>query len=145
MRRAAALAVAAVMTGGAAIVRLRQNRRAPDRDAAVGPALLDGALQQALAADHLHAGQKVAVGQLRQSFRRAADTDEGFDLVVVRRNLGVADRPIVAVAIVRGGFEIIIRKPVALATPHNRAPADLPTTYPIKRLVRRRRVRIGDV
>src|SRR5689334_25233763 len=112
MCRAAALAVAAVMTGGAAIERAREDRRAPDGDAAFGPALLDGALQQALAAEHLHAGQELAVGQLRQVFSRAADADKRFDFVVVRREVFVAVRSVVAVAVVGGGLQVVIREAV---------------------------------
>src|SRR3954471_10112989 len=142
MCRAAALAMAAVMTGGAAIVFLGENRCAPDGDAALGPALLDGALQQALAADHLHAGQETAIGQLRQVFISAADADERFDLVIVRCQLFITDRPVVAVTVMARRFEIIIREAITLAAPHNRAPADLATAYPIEGLVGGRCVRV---
>src|SRR5581483_12495919 len=142
MRRTAALAMAAVMTGGAAIVFLREDRRAPDGDAAFGPALLDGALQQALAADHLHGGQETAIGQLRQVFISAADADERFDLIIVRSQLFITDRPVIAVTVMARRLEIIIRQSITLAAPHNRAPADLATAYPIEGLVGGRRVRV---
>jgi hypothetical protein len=68
--------------------------------------------------------------QLRQSFGLAGDPDELLDVVVPRRDIGVADRPVDADPFARIGLEIEIAPAVDLPAPHDRAPAHLPAANP---------------
>ena len=132
--RAAAIAVTAVVTRRAAVVPLSQYRRSPDGDLAIAPPALDGSLEKLFAAGHLHRRKKLSVGKIWNVLVRAADADELFDLVIVRRELGVGNRPVVAVAVSARGFEFIIRQAIALASPGDRATSDLAAANPIERL-----------
>src|SRR5215510_1925505 len=80
----------------------------------------------------MHCGQKLAVRQLRQLFVSAGDSNELLDFVVIRREVGVAYRPVVTITIAAGSLEFVIRQPVGLATPHDRAAANLASSDPFK-------------
>src|ERR1700720_3772179 len=56
--RATTIAVAAVVTRGAAVVSLSQYRGAPNRHSAIFPTALDSLLQEPFAARHLHRRQE---------------------------------------------------------------------------------------
>src|SRR5262245_64096944 len=86
------------------------------------PGLFDAALQDSLAAQHRLRLLKYAVGQLWQALFRAHYADQLINAVVVRLYVGVRDRPVVAVSVVRGGFEIVIAHFKSRAAPANRRP-----------------------
>jgi hypothetical protein len=137
--------MAAVMASGATLMRFGQDRRAADNDFATRKFALDGFLQNPLAAGHRHRRQKLAVGQLRQIFIRAADPDEILDLVVIGFEILVTERPRFTVAIALGSFEIVIAQAIRLATPGDRTPANLTSANPPERLVFRSRVRVVNI
>ena len=87
-------------------------------------------------ASERHGRLKFAVRQFAQTFGLPADTYVLFHQVVVRLEILVTQRPIFAVAIVAGGFEIVIAKAQADASPNIRATARHPqTAEPMKRFV----------
>ena len=90
---AATRAGTAVVTRGTPVQRLREHGGASDGQHPPEP-VGDRLLQNLFTAGQRHRRQELAVGQLRQVLRLTADTDESFDLVVVRRKLGVAERPV---------------------------------------------------
>ena len=108
---------------------------APRNDLAARKRLLDCRLEHQLAIVEPESRQKFAIGQLRQALFRACDTDELLDVAIPRREIVIADRPVAAVAILGVGFEILRRKPVGLAPPHDRAPAQMIAANPLERLV----------
>src|SRR6202008_4875938 len=64
-----------------------------------------------------------AVRQVRDAFLRSADAEQRVDLVVIRRDVGVSDRPVLAGAVVRLPLEIDLGEPRRHATPHVRLAA----------------------
>src|SRR5262249_53887834 len=105
------------MTGGTAVMFLRQNRSASDGDLSILPLTLDCALQQPFAASHFHRRKKLAVGEIRNVLVGAAHADEFLNLIVIRRELSVGERPIITVAVAACSFEFVIRQAVALPAP----------------------------
>src|SRR5438046_5394599 len=105
MRRAAAAALSAVVTRRPAVERLRQNRQ-PRRDARDAQ-LVGGLLDQQLVAARLRRRLEDAVRLVRNAFIRAEDTDEAIELVVVRLDVVVRDRPVVAEAIHAAALEVV--------------------------------------
>ena len=91
-------------------------------------------LQMSLDAVELHRRQELAVGQLRQAFGAAAHADEALDVVVPRRDLGVADRPVDGDAVLRVRFEVQVAPAIALPAPHDRAAADVIAADPVEAL-----------
>src|SRR5262245_8151604 len=87
------------------------------------PGFFDATLQDRLAAQHRLRLLKYAVGQLRQSLFRAHYADQLIDAVVVGLYVGVGDRPVIAVSVVPGGFEIVIAQPQRDAAPDQSASA----------------------
>src|SRR5215475_12783978 len=116
--------MAAVMTRRPAVMFLREDRRAPDSDLSIFPTTFDSPLQQPFAATHFHRWKEFAVGKIRDVLVGAAHSDEFLDLVVIRRELRVRDWPIIAVAVAARGFEFVVRQPIALAAPGDRAATD---------------------
>src|SRR5580698_779783 len=92
------------MTGGASVVRLSQNGQ--PRGDAYHAQLVAGFLDDGFSAAWLGRRQKNAIGRTGNVFFRAEDADVGFDFVVVGRDVVVAQRPVIAHAIVRPDFEI---------------------------------------
>src|SRR4051812_2225422 len=129
MRHAAALALAAVVAGQAAVVRLGEDRAAPDGHDAP-PAERPAGFRARVALDdgHRHAGQELAIGQLAQAFFVAADADETLDVRIPGRDVLVANRPVVAMAVLRIRAEVEIAPPVDLPPPGDRATAELSST-----------------
>ena len=145
VRDAALLAGAAVVAGRAAVVVPGDDRRAAHGDR-VAELALDGPLEVALAAVHLHRRQKLAVGDLRQALRTSVDTDVLLHAGVVRGDLLVGDGPVLAVAVERGALEVVCgAKPPAQPAPSERAPAQHAASRPLERLVGRRCVGVADV
>ena len=62
-------------------------------------------------------GWKRLSGNLRSAFREPRNADVIFDEVMERFQIFVAQRPVLAIAIVRGGLEVEIAQPVALPSP----------------------------
>ena len=129
MGPAAAAALAAVMARGAPVVRLGQDRqpRRDDRDVQLLGRLLD----QQLVAARRGRRQKNAVRLVRQVLRRSEDADQPIDLVVVRLQIVVGDRPVVAQAVERAAPEIVRSEPQRNAAPVVRAAADHPRPEPL--------------
>ncbi len=127
--------IAALTHAALRAVRQRRGhvRDAPDREAA-SELLFHRLLEMQLDAIELHRRLKLAVGELRQAFRLAAHADERLHVVVPGRDIRVADRPIDAMPVLRIRREIDVAPPIALARPHERAPADVIAAHPIEAL-----------
>ena len=74
---------------------------------------------------HVHLGRVEAhrtlidrVRQPRQVFRHAGDAEIAVDLVVVRSDVGVGDRPVHAVAVAARGLEVVVGEAERKAAPH---------------------------
>ena len=80
---------------------------------------------------------------MRDPFLLPADTDEALDVIVPRRDVGVADRPVDRDAVAQIGLEIEIGESVRLTAPQQGTTADVITAHPVKAL--RLRVRVVDV
>ena len=106
------------MAGGAAVVRLREIRHTSDEHRTAVERLGDAALHLFLEAVHLHRRQELAIGELRQTVARTADSREALDVVVPRNQFVIANRPIHADALLCVGFEIHRTPAIALAAPH---------------------------
>ena len=78
---------------------LGQMRAAPDGNAPRGKFRFDLVLECGLKAVERHRRQELPVRQLCQSFVRARDSGEALDAVVPGRDVGVANRPVDAMAI----------------------------------------------
>ena len=131
----AALALVAIVTGGAAAMRNRQVGDAVGHDA---PAklTLDHVFGLLRAAGKIHGRQKLSVGQLRQALARSTDTDIAFDHVVVGLKFLVADGPIFAVAVASGSLEFIVAVAIAFARPAERLSSNLTAANPKEGFVR---------
>jgi len=60
---------------------------------------------------------KDAVGQLRETFATAGDTEHGFDLVIVRRKIVVFNGPVLTEAVVVFTFEFVVTQTPGSAPP----------------------------
>ena len=99
-----------------------------------------------LGARHRHRGMELAVGQLGHVLGLALDADVVLDDVVVRREVVVVERPVLAVAVERLALQVLLAEAIALAPPHVGAAADdAQAALPGERLVRRRRVRLLEI
>src|SRR5580704_4436651 len=121
---------AAVVTRGATFVDLRQNRRTPDRQNAIVVMRFQTVAEHDLRAVHFHRRQKMAVRQLRQTFRLPADPGEIFDVAVPRLHVGITNRPIDRNSLFEVGFEIEVAPAVTLTPPRNGLAADLSPADP---------------
>ena len=113
---------AAVLAGPAVVARLAPVRglgevRRPALRQRAPECLLDPVAQRGLRAGHRHRRLELAVGQPWQAFGHPLDADVLLDQVVERFDVLVADRPIRAVAVVRGRLEFQIADPQRLAAP----------------------------
>ena len=83
-----------------------------------------------------HGRLELAVGQMLETFGHAGDSDVFFHHVVIGRDVAVADRPVFAIAIVGGGFEIPIAEAQGDAAPDVGAAAGhAETAHPVKRFI----------
>ncbi len=145
MRRAAALARPAVMTGRAAVQRRGEVGGAPDRDQAI-QLRVDTLAHRALRTRHRHRRLEHPVRQPGIVLSLPRHADVRLDDVVVRREVGIPDRPVDADAVARGGLEVEVAEAIGLTAPDIRAPADHPdSTHPRKALTWRRRVRLEAI
>ncbi len=145
VRRAALLARPAVVTGRPAVDRLGDVGRAAERDRP-SQLLLDPRAQLHLGAAHGHGGMELAVGQLRNVLRLAGDADVVLDQLVVRDQILVAERPVLAVAVEGLALQVLLAEPIALAAPDVGASADhARAALPAERLVVRIGVRLVEV
>jgi hypothetical protein len=79
-----------------------------------------------------HGGHELAIGKLGKIFDGAADASESLNVIIPRRDILIADRPVDGDAFLRVGFEIEIAEAIALTPPHQRAAADVITAEPIE-------------
>ena len=138
VRRAAAAALAAVVARGPAVQRLREDRQAvrDARDVQLVGRLLD----QQLVAARLRRRLEDAVGLVRDAFHRSEDPDEAIELVVVRLDLVVGDRPVVADAVEAAALEVVRAPAQRDAPPVVGAAAEHPPAKPVERGAPRLRV-----
>src|SRR5256885_15023876 len=126
---ASAFAWSAIVASETAVVVLRHNGDATDGYGA--PELrLHAIFQKNFAATHFHCRQKLAIGQHFVAFGRAADSNIFLDGVVVRRKVSVRNRPVIAVAVAAGGFEVVVAQAIALPAPNERAASEDAQTLP---------------
>ena len=81
-----------------------------------------------------HRRLELSVGELRQSLDRSADAGMTFDVVVPRRDVGVADWPIDGNPFLRVRLEVEVSVPITLAAPRERASADVIAAVPVEPL-----------
>src|SRR5207244_4423958 len=142
---ASALAGAAVVTGSAVALRPREDGD-PSRRHRPAQAGLDTLAQPRLRAGQGHGREVPAVRKLLEPLGEAGDADVVLDEVVVRLEVLVPERPILADAVVEGGLEVGVAEPVALPAPHVRAAArHAQASQPREGLAGRGRVRLLEV
>ena len=129
-RDASPSALRAVVAGGTSIVGLGQDRQ--PRRHAKNVQMVARLLDDGLSAARLGRRQEDSVGRAGNVLFRSEDSDVGLDLVVVGRDVVVADRPIVAHAVVGANFEIYRRHAQRDASPVIGAAADDARTEPAK-------------
>src|SRR5205823_1737310 len=102
--------------------------------------------EQSFLASERNRRLKLAVGKMLEAFGGAGDADVFFDEIVVRLDVLVSERPILAVAVKGSRLEIPIAKSQAYTAPdvgtaagHSNAP------HPVKGLVGRRRVGFFEI
>ncbi len=90
--------------------------------------------------DHLlgaverHRRLELSVRQLRQMLDRSGNARVAFDLVVPRREVCVANRPVDRDAVLRVRLEIEIAQAIALTSPRERPSADVIAAIPVEAL-----------
>ena len=92
------------MAGGASVEGLGQDRQ--PRRHAENVELVASLLDDGFGAARSGRRQENSVGRAGNIFFRAEDSDVGLDLIVVRRDFFVGDRPVVAHAVVGANLEI---------------------------------------
>ena len=108
---------------------------AAGNDPAVSAELLrEPAGDRLLGAVERHRRLELPVRKLRQSFNRSGDARVLLDVVVPRREIRVADRPVDGDALAAVGLEVEIAESVALAAPGQRAAADVIAAIPVEAL-----------
>ena len=141
---AAAVALPAVVTGGPAVQGARENRE-PRRD--TGDAQpVRRLLDQQLVAARLRRREEHSVRLVGEVFLAAEDPDQPVDLVVIGRDVGVRDGPIVAQPVAGFALEVVRTEaqrdpaPVVGSAPDHAGPP------PAERGAGRARVRLaGDL
>ena len=91
---------------------------------------LERLAQLDLARVHLVRALEEAVRQVRQPFLVAGDAEVGVDAVVVRLDVGVGDRPVLAVAVVRLRLEVVVGEAQREAPPDVRLAAEHARAHP---------------
>jgi hypothetical protein len=114
-------AVAAEMTGWARIHRHAQ-RGLPNMHE-IRPDSSRGSLQDQIAALHRHGWEENTVGQVLEAIQIAAQADFALDRFVIRRDILVVDRPVLAGAIVRAPLEVALAEPQRHRIPQHRLAA----------------------
>ena len=108
-RLAAASALPAVVARGAAVARHGRDR--PTVGDRLDPQLRAGPLDEDVVRAERRRRVEDAVRRAADSLRRAGDADEALGLVVVRRHVGVGDRPVEPEAVSGLRLEVVIRHP----------------------------------
>src|SRR2546430_12758515 len=132
---AAALARSAEVTRAAAVQRTRQVGRTGQGR---GPPhlLLKSIPKERLMAREWHGRLELAVGKMLQPFGHSCDAYIFFDQIVIRRDIAVTERPIFAVTILGGGFEIRFAEAQTYAPPDiSAATRHAKAAHPIEGLV----------
>src|SRR5581483_3330373 len=129
------------MAGRPIVMRLSQNSetRGNTNDAKLVARFLDDRLRAA----RLGWRKKNSIRCARNVFLRSKNADVRFHLVVVRREVFVCDRPVIAHAISRARFEIDRSKAKRNASPMVRAPAFDARSEPAKSRSRGDRIRFA--
>jgi len=145
MRHAATLAGPAEVARAAAVKRPGEIGIARGHDDAA-ELFLHAIAEQSFLASERNRRLKLAVGKMLEAFGGAGDADVFFDEIVVRLDVLVSERPILAVAVKGSRLEIPIAKSQAYTAPdvgtaagHSNAP------HPVKGLVGRRRVGFFEI
>src|SRR5947207_3140100 len=142
MCRAATATLAAVVARGTSVERPRENRQ-PRRDAG-DVQLLRRFLDQELVAPRLRRRLEDAVGLVREVLQvLAEDADELIDLVVIRLQVLIADRPVVAETVERLAHEIVRPEPQRDAAPVIGSPAEHARAKPVELVARSIGVRLA--
>ncbi len=136
------MADATVVAGSASLVDAGENGDTSDGEHAIVKILRQRVLEIDFNAGHLHRRKKLSIGQLRQSFGLSADARKLFHVVVPRRDVGVANRPVDSDSFSQVGFKIEIAPAVTLAAPKDGLSADLASANPGKMFSGIRGIRI---
>src|SRR5262249_33757873 len=130
-RVATAAAFTAVMAGGAAVMTAG-DYGIPHRDQWDLDLLATG-FQSQVAPPHRRRGQKDAIRKACQTFPRPVDSHQGLGAVVVRREVLICDRPVVAITVLhRFRFEINLGHSKADSAPSVGAAADCVDAGPME-------------
>src|SRR5207244_5968816 len=86
---------------------------------------------------------KDAIGLVRNIFHRAEDPDQPVELVVIRLEVVVRNRPVVAESVEATPLEVVRSHAERDAAPMIRAPAEHPAAEPVERRAFRLRVRLA--
>ncbi len=125
----------AVLTGGASRQWSREVRRAPGDDSTPAAELpLQPAGDHLLAAVEGHGRLELSVRELWHPLPRPRDARVAFDVIVPGSDVGVADRPVDRDPLSRVGLEVEVAPAIALAAPHERAPAHVIAAKPVEPL-----------
>ncbi len=127
---ASAAALRAVVAGGTAVERLGQNRQ--PRGNAKNVQMVAGLLDDGFAAAGFGRRLKNSVGRAGNIFFGAENSDVRLDFVVVRRNVIVGERPVVALSVVGASLEIHRSHAQSDASPVVGASADDARAEPLK-------------
>src|SRR5450755_180533 len=87
-------------------------------------------------AREMHGRQELAIRHLLQPLIRGTHTHVTFDVVIIGRQVFVADGPILLISIAAGGFELIVGIAIALPAPTVGLTTDLAAANPHERLIR---------
>ena len=134
LRDASAVTNAAIMACGAPFVHASEHGRAANGEDAVIESFCQGVPEVLLDAGHFHRREKFPVRKLRQPLGLAADSCELFHVVVPRRDIRVANRPVNRDAFLCVGLKIEIAPAIRLAAPGDRFAANLASANPGKML-----------
>ncbi|MBX7122474.1 MAG: hypothetical protein K1X42_10125 [Opitutaceae bacterium] len=77
---------------------------------------------------------ELAVGEVRETLLGTTDPGETLNMVIPRRNVGIADGPIDGYTLSGIGLKIQVAQSEAQASPHERSAADLVAAEPLEGL-----------
>src|SRR6266851_6347266 len=145
VRHASALARSAEMAWAAAVDGLGEIGGARGHDGAA-QLFLDAIAEESFLTSERNGRLELAVGEMLEAFGGAGDADVFFDEIVVWLDVSVAERPVFAVTIERGGFEIPIAEAQADAAPNvGSAARHAQAAHPVEGLVGRRCVWLFEI
>src|SRR5260370_39391149 len=145
VRHASALARSAEMAWAAAVDG-RGEIGGARRHEGAAELFLDAIAEESFLAGERNGRLELAVGEMLEAFGGAGDPDVFYDEIVVRLDVFVAERPVFAVTIERGGFEIPIAEAQTDAAPDVSSSArHAQATHPVKGLVGGRCIRLFQI